>query len=98
MNLPFFVLDLGLHIIDGIRGLHLEGDSLAGEGLYEDLHTGCSKCSTVRGGCGEGRELEATAAPLSTFIGRLKRSLKQLTQRCRTGIPQKMLEQAALGR
>ncbi len=32
------VLDLGLHIIDGIRGLDLEGDGLAGKGLYKDLH------------------------------------------------------------
>ena len=32
------VLDLGLDIIDGVRGLNLEGDSLSGEGLNEDLH------------------------------------------------------------
>jgi hypothetical protein len=31
-------LDLGLHIVDGVRRLHLKGDSLAREGLYEDLH------------------------------------------------------------
>jgi len=40
VNLPFFVLDLGLYIVDGIRRLHLKGDSLAGEGLNEDLHNG----------------------------------------------------------
>jgi hypothetical protein len=33
------VLDLGLDIIDGIGGLDLEGDGLAGEGLHKDLHS-----------------------------------------------------------
>merc|ERR1719266_955666 len=32
------VLDLGLDVLDGVRGLDLEGDSLTGEGLDEDLH------------------------------------------------------------
>ena len=32
------VLDLGLDIVDGVGGLNLEGDGLAGEGLHEDLH------------------------------------------------------------
>ena len=32
------VLDLGLDIVDGVRGLHLEGDGFAREGLDEDLH------------------------------------------------------------
>merc|ERR1712062_26290 len=32
------VLDLGLDVLDGVRGLHLEGDGLPGEGLDEDLH------------------------------------------------------------
>ena len=32
------VLDLGLDIIDGVRGLDLEGDGLSGERLNEDLH------------------------------------------------------------
>ena len=35
---PLLVLDLGLDIVNGIRGLDLEGDGLAGEGLHEDLH------------------------------------------------------------
>jgi hypothetical protein len=33
------VLDLGLDVVDGVGRLNLEGDSLAGEGLHEDLHT-----------------------------------------------------------
>jgi hypothetical protein len=31
-------LDLRLHIVDGVRRLHLKGDSLTREGLDEDLH------------------------------------------------------------
>merc|ERR1719461_2755937 len=34
------VLDLGLDILNRVRGLHLEGDGLAREGLHEDLHGG----------------------------------------------------------
>jgi hypothetical protein len=33
------VLNLGLHIIDGIRRLNLESDGLARQGLNKDLHT-----------------------------------------------------------
>ena len=32
------VLDLGLDIVDGVRGLNLEGDGLSSESLNEDLH------------------------------------------------------------
>merc|ERR1712033_43784 len=35
----FLVLDLGLHILNGVRGFNLEGDGLASQGLDEDLHT-----------------------------------------------------------
>ena len=31
-------LNFSLHVLDGVRGLNLEGDGLAGEGLHEDLH------------------------------------------------------------
>lgn len=31
-------LDLGLDIVDGVRRLHLKGDSLTRKGLDEDLH------------------------------------------------------------
>jgi len=37
-RLPLLVLDLGLDIIDGVRGLDLESDGLACESLYENLH------------------------------------------------------------
>ena len=39
-ELTLLVLNLGLHILDGVRRLHLEGDGLTREGLHEDLH-GC---------------------------------------------------------
>ena len=32
------VLDLGLDILDRVRGLNVERDGLAGQGLDEDLH------------------------------------------------------------
>merc|ERR1712108_113659 len=32
------VLDLSLDVLNGVRGLDLEGDGLTGEGLDEDLH------------------------------------------------------------
>merc|ERR1712109_123638 len=35
------VLDLGLDVLDGVRGLNLEGDCLARKGLDEDLHFLC---------------------------------------------------------
>merc|ERR1719166_839805 len=35
----FLILDLGLDVLDGVGWLNIEGDSLSGEGLDEDLHT-----------------------------------------------------------
>ena len=32
------VLDLGLDVVNGVRGLDVEGDGLAGQGLDENLH------------------------------------------------------------
>merc|ERR1712108_19809 len=34
----FLILNLGLHVLNGVRWLDLEGDGLPGEGLDEDLH------------------------------------------------------------
>ena len=34
------ILDLGLDVVDGVTWLDLKGDSLASEGLHEDLHGG----------------------------------------------------------
>lgn len=36
---PLLVLDLGFDVIDGVRGLDLQRDGLASEGLNEDLHS-----------------------------------------------------------
>merc|ERR1711950_113704 len=35
---PLLVLDLGLDVLNGVRGFDLQGDGLTGEGLDEDLH------------------------------------------------------------
>ena len=43
----FLVLDLALHIVDGVAGLDLEGDGLAREGLHEAvcyLLVGARRC------------------------------------------------------
>ena len=37
----FLVLDLGLYGIDGVTGLHLEGDALTREGLNGNLYLSC---------------------------------------------------------
>jgi hypothetical protein len=44
------VLDLGLNIVDGIRGFNFEGDGLSGEGLDEDLHTATKTENEMEGG------------------------------------------------
>jgi hypothetical protein len=44
------VLNLALHIIDGVRGFDFEGDCLAGEGLDEDLHTATKTENKMKGG------------------------------------------------
>merc|ERR1711972_109648 len=36
---PFFILDLCLDIVDGVRGLHLKSDGFPREGFNENLHT-----------------------------------------------------------
>jgi len=35
----FLVLDLGLHVFDGVRRFHFQRDGLAGQGLDENLHS-----------------------------------------------------------
>merc|ERR1719291_838195 len=46
---PLLVLDLCLDVLDGVGRLHLEGDSLAGKGLDEDLHTAAEPQDEVEG-------------------------------------------------
>merc|ERR1712098_222182 len=45
----FLVLDLGLHVLDGIRWLHLEGDGFTGQSLHEDLHTSSQPQDKMKG-------------------------------------------------
>ena len=42
-------LDLGLDVFDGVGGLHLESDGLAGESLDEDLHATTEPQDEVEG-------------------------------------------------
>lgn len=37
-NLPLLILNLGLDVVNSIRGFDLQRYCLAGESLYEDLH------------------------------------------------------------
>ena len=46
---PLLVLDLRLHVVDGIRTLHLQSNGLSGEGLNEDLHTTTETEDKVKG-------------------------------------------------
>jgi len=45
----FLILDLGLHIFDGVRRLDLKGDGLASQGFDEDLHTTTKAEDQVKG-------------------------------------------------
>jgi len=45
----FLVLDLSLHVFNGVSWLHIKGDGLAGEGLHEDLHTTSKSENQVEG-------------------------------------------------
>ncbi len=39
----FFILDLGLHVLDSVSSVDLESNSLTGESLDEDLHDTASE-------------------------------------------------------
>ena len=49
--LTLLVLDLALHVVDGVRGLHLQGDGLAGQGLHEDLRVRQLCCTGLGAEC-----------------------------------------------
>lgn len=53
VHIPFLILDLSLDSLDAVRGLDLEGDGLAREGLDEDLHL--QECEFVRRRCSQSR-------------------------------------------
>ena len=45
----FLVLDLGLHIVNRVRGLHIQSDGLASEGLDENLHSSTKTENKMKG-------------------------------------------------
>ena len=45
----FLVLDLGLHILDGVRGLNIKSDGLASQRLDENLHATAETEDQVKG-------------------------------------------------
>jgi len=45
----FFILNLGLHIFDGIAGLNLQSDGFSGESLDKDLHATSQSEHQVKG-------------------------------------------------
>ena len=49
-QLTLLVLDLALHVVDGVRGLHLQGDGLACQCLHKDLHATTQAEYKVEGG------------------------------------------------
>ena len=57
-----FVLDLSLHVVDGVRGLHLQGDGLAGD--CEEGETrwaeGSARGRRARGGSKHGRPRDSS--------------------------------------
>ena len=46
----FLILDLGLHVLDSVGGLNIEGDGLTSKGLDEDLHTTSKSEDEMEGG------------------------------------------------
>merc|ERR1719186_1054148 len=44
---PFLVLDLGLDVLNGVRGLDLQSYGLPSKGLHEDLHSRRNNLATV---------------------------------------------------
>ena len=48
--LPFFILNLGLNVVDSVRGFYFQGDSLAGQRLNKNLHSSTETEDKVKGG------------------------------------------------
>ena len=47
---PFFVLNLGLHILNGVAWFNLEGDGFAGQSFHKDLHSTSQAKHEVKSG------------------------------------------------
>ncbi len=50
MRRTLLVLNLGLDVVNGVAGLHLQGDGLASESLDKDLHASTQTEDQVEGG------------------------------------------------
>ena len=60
------VLDLGLDIVDRVRGLDLQGDGLAGKGLHEAvLRNDVSICAALRRSCDNRLEMSSSMSSKS---------------------------------
>merc|ERR1711937_572131 len=46
----FLVLDLGLHIVDGVAWLHIKSDSFTSQRFHKDLHTTTKTQHEMKGG------------------------------------------------
>ena len=69
---PFLVLDLGLHVVDGIRGFDLERNGLAGKSLHENLHTATETEDEMKGRLLLNVVVGQRAAILELFAGKDK--------------------------
>merc|ERR1740129_1090795 len=64
------VLNLGLDIFDGVRGLHFQGNGLAGQGLDEDLHTSTETEDQMQSGLLLDVVVRKSAAIFKLFAGK----------------------------
>ena len=46
----FFILDLGLHVLNGVGRFNIKSDGFSSEGLNEDLHSTSESEDQVEGG------------------------------------------------
>ena len=46
----FFVLNLGLYVLDGIRSFHVKSDRFSSQGFDEDLHASSESQDQMKGG------------------------------------------------
>ena len=49
-HLPFFVLNFGLNVVDGVGRFHFQSDGLARQCLDKDLHSTTKTENKVKGG------------------------------------------------
>merc|ERR550534_121212 len=65
-----FVLDLGLHVLNGVGRLHFKSDGLASQGLDEDLHTSSQTQHQMESGLFLDVVVGQGAAILQLFAGK----------------------------